>query len=77
MDLHAYHTLALQGLHIFRATGDPLTAHAAQLLFQATSVPLTAPQQNAAIVLGKQVRAYNALYPHPVGADGPGQSSSH
>lgn len=60
-----YHDLARAGLKLYRINNDPLTAHAAEILLQTTSVPLTRPQQNAALVLKNQVEAYRALFPLP------------
>jgi hypothetical protein len=60
------HALAAEGLQIYAINKDPLTAHAVQLLFQATKLPLSIPQQNAAIVLRNQRDAYLTLFTAPL-----------
>lgn len=60
------HELAAEGVKLFAINKDPLTAHAVQLLFQATKLPLSAPQQNAAIVLRNQRDAYLTLFTTPL-----------
>ena len=60
------HDLARKGIKIFAVTRDPLTAHASELLFKATTARLTQPQINAALVLRKQVDAYGALFAEPL-----------
>ena len=64
--LDELHQMAARGLRLYAITKDPLTAHASQLIFQAASLPLNGPQQNAAIVLNKQLAAYDALYTEPL-----------
>ena len=63
LTLFEYHALARQGMQLYAITKDPLTASGVELLLQAASVPLTAPQQNAALVLKKQVGAYKVVFP--------------
>lgn len=61
--LAEYHALARQGLQLYAVNKDPLTASGVELILKATTVPLTEPQQNAALVIKRQVAAYKVVFP--------------
>lgn len=66
MTLTGIHVLANQGIKLYAINKDPLTAHAAGILAAVTALPLNEPQQNAAIVLKRQVEAHGTLFLDPL-----------
>ncbi len=60
------HDLGTKGIKLYGINRDPLTAHAAAILLQVTKLPLTEPQQNAVLVLTRQVEAYAAVHVEPL-----------